>query len=355
MVLVVILGAAFHASTVLGFLPWHIAYSDTVGFYERLSQPGFPYISESKIIEYPLLIGLTMHFAYVVGQTKIGYMIVTFGVLLIFAIATTGLLFAMLPPDQRKKLWMFWILAPSLFIFSTLNWDMIAIFFAIAAFYCASRERTNTAAAFLALGFSTKFFPALYLVPLLMTTKTLSAKIKAVISFVATAVVINMPFVLLNKNAWWYFFGYNAARTSNNDSIWTIVRYLGGELDVSTINSVSGFLFAASFVLAMWYWRQESFVVLAAITTILFFLFNKVFSPQYVLWLLPFFVLAGVQKKLWFYALEFSNMITFFIALQWYFIAQDFYYILLPMPFIVLRHVALFAILGSMMKRNRVS
>ena len=187
-----------------------------------------------------------------------------------------------------------------------------------------------------------------------MTTKTWSAKIKALCSFVATTLIINLPFIIINKNAWWYFFGYNATRTSNNDSIWTIARYMAGELNVSIINAISGALFIIGFLFVLWFWRHESLLKLAAATTILFFLCNKVFSPQYVLWLLPFFVLLGTSQRTWFYILEFSNLVTFFIALRWYFIAHDFYYIVLPMPFIVLRHVALFILLFGVLRHNRV-
>ena len=114
-----------------------------------------------------------------------------------------------------------------------------------------------------------------------------------------------MPFLLANPDGWWATYAFQAGRVADltTNSIW----FWGfPDLKTSTVDHWSTGLIALSWLIAVvagWVlarrtgdypWLQVSAAMLCA-----FLLFNKVYSPQYVLWLLPFFVLLRVRWGWW--------------------------------------------------------
>ncbi len=357
------LSAIFHGLGLWDLLPWHVIYSDVLGFWNRVAEAGFPYVS--KNIEYPVLTGLFMEFWGWLGGSRAGYYWLNSAGLILAALVATVLLAKMtkaqlpqksevgLPTFAAGRLWQYWILAPSMFVFAVYNWDMLAILFSVAAFYFMHRGNDQWAAVFIALGFSTKFFPVIYLSPLLIQPKPIIDRLKTLGAFLVAAVLVNGYFALANFQGWYYFFAFNSARNSNPDSIWTVARFLFGEISVPTINTASLLIFVVAFGWVLWRYRHASALSLCFAGTILFLLTNKIFSPQYTLWLLPFFVLAGSpslpptakSERFWFYALEFSNIVILFVILRWFLLGQDIIYFYIVLPFILLRHSALIVVL----------
>ena len=338
---------------------WHIVYSDIVPFFEKAIEPGFPYIG--KTIEYPVLTGLFVHLMGIVGGgTEMGYYIATAFFLIVFAGGATYFLTRMRSQEaDRKPLLFFWILAPSMLIFMIYNWDMIAVFFTVLGLYMMTRALPYAAAASFAFGFASKFYPIIYLAPLLIAQKTNKARVYSVAVFGGVALALNGVFMLAGRSlsegwaAHWqnlsYFFIFNRLRQANPDSIWTAIQLLAGPLEVSAINIISLVLFAGSFGIFLWRFRKENQLFLSFGGTILFLLFNKVFSPQYLLWLLPFFALMPIKKR-WFYSLEFANLAALFSILAWFFLGREIIYLWLTFVFVVMRHAALIAVCASLWK-----
>lgn len=309
-VLVVLLSGVFHAFP----LPWHIIYSDITAFSDSARAPTFPYLEER--IEYPVLTGLFIKTMGALGGTHQGYYWLSVMLLALMAAATTVILFRLLPANARIRLFPYWILTPSLLIFGVMNWDLLVLLPVALALLAMERKRYASAAIFLAIGFSTKFYPVIYLLPLFIAAPGLRERLKALGAFLATTFVINAPFAFVNLSGWAYFFTFNASRLPNPDSFWGVLKLFIPALDPRFITSFSSVLFIGGALWLSWRFRSAPPLRLMALLTILFLLTNKVFSPQYALWLLPFFVLLPNISRRTFYAFEFTNFAVFFFTLS---------------------------------------
>jgi uncharacterized membrane protein len=113
---------------------------------------------------------------------------------------------------------------------------------------------------------------------------------------------VNLPFALANFQAWTYFFEFTRDREAGWSSLWNAWNTLAGALpgtprfDAETINTAGFWLFAASCagiaVLGLLAPRRPRFAQLLFLVVASFVLFNKVYSPQFVVWLVPLAVLA---------------------------------------------------------------
>ncbi len=338
--------ALFHGLALGRWLPWHVAYSDVLAFSSRALAPGFAYVD--KQIEYPVLTGVFIDLAGKLGVNRYGYYAVSALGLMAAALGTTYFLLKLAGEEGKRRLVWLWALAPSMLLFSVYNWDMLAIFAGVVALYCIKKDRDYWAAFFIAIGFSLKFFPVLFLAPLLLRRVEWRRCIAIGGIFGATALLANIGFMYAHFDGWAYFFKLNQMRSSNPDSIWTVIRFLFPSFQsVPAINTVSFVAFAGSAGYFLWCFRRADPLRLCFGLTLLFLLFNKVFSPQYLLWLLPFFAVYGTQEK-WFYTLELANIGALYFALRWFLVERTMHYFYWMAPFVVLRHIALIAVLHGL-------
>lgn len=322
--------------------------SDILTFYDKAVEPGLPYID--KLIEYPVITGLFIHAAGVLGKTYVGYYLFNSFFLIAFAIIATYLLYKSIDNKDKRVLFAYWIFAPSMFFFLIYNWDMLAIIFVVIAFYFIRQNKVVYAASFLSLGFCAKLYPVLYLLPLLLT-RSIRQWPKIIGVFVLVALAINGSFMFLNFDGWSYFISFNSQRPPNPDSIWAIVNTLVPSLSNTQINILSLVLLLSLSLIAVWKCRHDSVIKLCFILTLIFLISNKVFSPQYLLWLLPFYVLLDMKKKGLFYALELANLIVFFTIIRHYSNSQETVLLNICHVFVVIRHILLVCMLYYVLRR----
>ena len=128
------------------------------------------------------------------------------------------------------------------------------------------------------------------------------------------------------ESGWWTTYEFHGLRTGNFDSIW----YLGWPSAApETINLITAALIVTFFAGATAYgWaraRREGvfpFLQVGAALVATFMLWNKVHSPQYTLWILPFFALLGVRLAWWF-AYTVVDLMVYVGVFRWFF---DFLY-----------------------------
>lgn len=220
---------------------------------------------------------------------------------------------------------LYFALAPSLLVYGTMNWDLVAVAFSTAGLLLYLRRRDRAAGVAIGLGVATKLYPAFLLVPMLAQRIRERRPDGAIVlgwTVVGTWLVVNLPFAAIAPDAWLTFFQFNGERGADYDSLWYIAcRHLGTCPSIRTINAASLviFLVAGAVVWAAKARRHPGFPrwTLGLPLIIVFLLSNKVYSPQYGLWLLPWFALA-LPRLVTFLAFSLADVAVFITRFTWF-------------------------------------
>jgi uncharacterized membrane protein len=320
----------------------HFCYTDVLALYyaEGLADGKVPYVDHA--IEYPVLtgafmgvLGLPVH-AYaashpVINQAQRFYDLNAL-VLGALGVATVAVILAL----RRRRPWdaAMFALSPALFVSATVNWDLLAVALSCFFLYFWARRRPALAGLMLGLATAAKFYPLL-LVGALLALALRTARWREFVSTVSAALVtwvaVNAPVALLYPDAWRRFFQLNSSRGIDWGTLWYIGEHfpLGGDqyglapfqsLDHQPthglLNTLYLLLFALAcvgiLVLALGAPRRPRLGQLAFLTVAAFLVTGKVWSQQYVLWLLPLAILA---RPRWgaFLAWQFAE-VAYFLA-----------------------------------------
>ncbi len=303
-----------------------LCYSDIVPLLgtEQLSGGRLPFLDRcdadaaGECDEYPVLSMWTMRLAaWVSGGDVSAFFSANVVFLTVAAFAVALCLYLM--AGGRA---LYFALAPTLLVYGFMNWDLLAVALATGATLLYLRRRDLGAGVLLGLGAAAKFYPALLLIPFAagrFRSREPDRGTYLVWATVGTWIAVNLPFALASPSAWWEFFRFNSARPADWDSLYFIgCERLSGQLascgNTRLINVVSALAFVA-LAAAVWRWkaaRDPGFPrwTLGLPILVLFLLSNKVYSPQYGLWLLPWFALALPEPRL-FVAFEAADLAVF--------------------------------------------
>jgi uncharacterized membrane protein len=310
-------------------------YTDIYPLYfgEGLSSGKVPYTGHP--VEYPVLIGGAMQAAawvvrpitdpYIRGREFFDATVV---LLAIFALAGV-LATAYLAGRSRRWTALGVALAPGLILASFINWDLIAMGLTALGMAAWAARRGVLAGVLLGLAVATKFYPLLFFGPLLLLclrAGRMRAFLVTLGSAAAAWLLVNLPVAIAAPSGWARFYQLSDHRSADWGSIWYFFQTervpLVGTGNVSQINMLSLLVFAVGCVLIGVLVlaaprrprvAQAFFLILAV-----FLLSNKVWSPQYVIWLVPLVVLA--RPRLWSYALWQLTEVGYFFAIWAYLI-----------------------------------
>ena len=243
--------------------------------------------------------------------------------------------------------------APLLILHGSTNWDLVAMALAGLGLLQWARKRPLAAGILLGLATATKLYPVLFLVPLLalcVRAGRMRAFALTAVALVVTPVLLSLPVYLTSPsfadvgagqqpvagsplerfgaeglaafaptvevvqpdgsvargvNAAYRFFDLNTTRPADWDSLWFVLQHVRGvplDQDLAAgeaphlLNRGVALLLVAALaaivVLVLRAPRRPRLMQVLFLTVLVFLLTNKVWSPQFSLWLLPLAVLA---------------------------------------------------------------
>jgi uncharacterized membrane protein len=328
---------------------YEFCYSDTVPLYtaELLNQGKFPYESHwtevdekgvprvqydgapaIRYMEYPVLTGVYQYMSMALAKTytalsKLVSVPIVAEVVMFFNIAAFGLALAWMATVwataqlSGRRIWDAAVVAGSpLLIFQVFtNFDALAAAAAVGALLAWSRRKPVVAGALIGVGVALKLYPLLLLLPLVILgvrTGRLRDVGKTAITATATWLVVNLPIMVLFPRGWSEFFRLNTRRGDDMDSLYNVVKsftgWRGFDYDLGfwqppvVVNTVTAVLFAlccaAIAYIGLTAKQRPRLTQLAFLVVAAFLLTNKVWSPQYSLWLVPLAALALPHRRI---------------------------------------------------------
>ena len=330
-------------------------YTDVFALYyaERLSEGRTPYVEHP--VEYPVVIGGVMSVAasavsvLPAERRPRHFYDVTWALLTacaVVVVVTSAKLAGRRPWDAAM-----FAAAPLLVLHGSTNWDLVAMALAGTGLLLWARRRPVAAGVLLGLATATKLYPVLFLVPLLalcLRARELPAFARTAAALLLTPVLVSLPVYLVSPsfaavdqvqtpvagsplerladeglaalsphttvtgadgrpvtgvNAAYRFFQLNTERPADWDSLWFVLQTVrgeslgGGEPGTPTLlNAAVAVTFVACLagivVLVLRAPRRPRLPQVLFLTVLAFLLTNKVWSPQFSLWLLPLALLA---------------------------------------------------------------
>jgi uncharacterized membrane protein len=323
--------------------PWvAMCYSDIVPLYgiQQLDKKGtFPYRTSwveakgtpqqrTRYLEYPVLIGLFQGAVAKLANgwavfAKAGWLPGGLPVVLYFDFAALALAGGWLTTVwaltllARRRPWDVAIAAisPLVVVHAFTNFDMIAIAFATTGLLAWARRRPVLSGVLLGLGGAAKLYPLLLVGPILVLCVRAGRRgdgLRVVAAAGGAFALVNAPIALLYPAGWWEFFRLNTYRKAEMDSLYHVISHFTGwqgfdgsvgDGHVPTVlNTVSALLFLACCAAIVWVGlsapHRPRLAQLCLLVVAAFLLTNKVWSPQYSLWLVPLAILALPRWRL---------------------------------------------------------
>ncbi len=309
-----------------------LCYTDLVPLYgtEHLEGERLPFLdpcpaAEGQCDEYPVLTMWVMRLAAWPADDATTFFALNAFVLAAAAVVTAAALY--MAAGRRA---FFFVAAPTLAIYAFTNWDLVAVTFATVGTLLYLRRRDAWSGVMLGLGAAAKLYPFLLVIPLVagrFRRRNPDGGIHLAWAAAGAWLLINVPFAILASAGWFRFFSFNSGRPPDWDSLWFIgCHRITGDLNcpegmTPLVNLGSALLFVGLAAL-VWHLRARRFPgfprwTLGFPLIVLFLLTNKVYSPQYGLWLLPWFALALPDWRL-FALFEAADVAVFATRFWWF-------------------------------------
>ncbi|MEU0564165.1 glycosyltransferase 87 family protein [Nonomuraea sp. NPDC005983] len=307
-------------------------------FFDRQLGTQNPYFADvpfDKQVEYPVVLGEVMQviswLARWLGRGEAAQAVLFFDltvILLGICLVIGVLLMAAVAGPTRRWDALWYALAPSVILAAYINWDLVAGALSMGVLLAWKRQRHVLAGVLLGLAIATKFYPLMFvgaLFLLALRTARWRPFLLTMLSTAAAWLAVNVPFMLFAWEGWRRFYVFSQERGVDWGSPWLFFQNKGwpvlGDGDPSKLGMASlAVLCLGIAVLTLAAPRRPRLAQICFLALAAFMMTNKVWSPQFVLWLVPFAVLARPNWKplaLWQLA-----EIWYFFAIWLYLLAQ---------------------------------
>jgi hypothetical protein len=199
----------------------------------------------------------------------------------------------------RVRTWdaLFIAISPAVMLTGLINWDLFPVALTSLGLLLWARKRPAAAGIIIGLAAAAKFYP-LAIIPVLALLCIRAGKMGAFGKFFGGAAIswsiCNVPLMLSDFDGWAYFWVFNKDRGADLGSLWYVLELAGIKVPYLSILETGILAVGGCLVIALVFSapRRPRVAQVALLVMVFFLAFNKVYSPQYVLWLLPFVVLA---------------------------------------------------------------
>ena len=317
-----------------------MCYSDIGLLYEGrgLLQGNTPYLDSGnyQVLEYPVLTGWFLEFERLItvalgapvgadlpDQLKVDAtaIFVDVNTVLLGALLLIAVWAQVRTVSERPWDAMMLAASPCVAAAALINWDLLVV--ALTALGCMfwARRHPALAGVLLGLGMAAKLYPAFLLGPLLLLclrARRMREFGTLLTAFVISWALVNLPVMWLAPEAWLSFWSFNSDRGGDLGSLWYVLSLAGYQIPHLNVLAAAIFVVAclgigALILLAP---RRPRFGAMAFLVVAAFLMTNKVYSPQYVLWLLPLLILARPKWRDWW--IFTAGELVYFAAIWWH-------------------------------------
>jgi uncharacterized membrane protein len=265
--------------------------------------PGhWPYVD--RVLEYPVLAGVLLGAA-------VNLCTGPFGALSVVALLTSAVTLAitwMLGRRFGSRAWR-WAIGTPLLLYAFQNFDVFAIAGMVVGLLAFERGRDRSAGVAIGIGTAVKLFPLAVVPPLAAIRWTRGDRqgvYRLVGASVLTVAVVNVPFLIAHRSRWWWAYSFQSSRQATWGSAWFYVLRIAGLPVHGTAGAQVANLVSAVAVIGglAWLVARTTRVHLDAIAAAgaaiaICILADKVYSPTYDVWLVVFFVMLPLGRRLW--------------------------------------------------------
>lgn len=275
----------------------HLCYSDIPALFgaRGLNEGINPYADPLNSMEYPVGTG---YIASLIARFSDDF--ITFfdlnALLIVLLFVATTVLMIMMTTDR----WPLFAAAPALLASLFINWDIWGVFALLLGIYYLSKERFDLSGIWIGLSIVIKFFPVFLLPAFAIYFYLRNSRREARAFFlylIFTWVALNLSTAITYFDGWSRFYIFNQDRGVDLGSIWYAMEFY---FELPSIN----LLIAAIALLILILFHREIrslfdknadpyqiFLLTTFLLLALLFSVNKVYSPQYIIWLTPLAVL----------------------------------------------------------------
>jgi uncharacterized membrane protein len=272
-------------------------YSDIVALYAgRSLDEGVPYLD--RPFEYPVGTGIPVMAASALANSSTSFFLLNVAIL-----AAAGLVTSWALHRTVGDRVLYFAAAPTLVLTAFTNWDLLAVALTTLGMVALVADRSLPSGVWIGLGTAAKAYPAL--VGAVFALDRWRHDRRDAIRLVAAAavawIVVNAPIAAVSPQRWSFFYRFSASREPTIESLWSLAcRATGGDGATcwpGRLVTIVGTLALVGGSVLVWRlrWRRDPTFplwTLAFPVLVLFLLTSKVYSPQFALWLLPWFALT---------------------------------------------------------------
>lgn len=262
-------------------------------YLDRLAGGHLPYFD--TFFEYPPLVGYVAGLVVRVTPGAAAYVAVW---AVISAVAAGAVAWLLVRGCGTWRTLIFWSLSPQLLLYGAMNFDVLAVLFLVWASVLARADRRVASFAGLALGTLAKAFPAL-MVPLEVARLRGKGVTAALVTCIAIVIAVTIPSLLapypITLSALY------VGSLTNFDSVWGIVLAALHAVGLPYAEAAVGVLGTAGMLVTYVYVLRRrptddpARLMLLGLLAVL--LWTRLYSPQYSLWPIALFALAGIPRR----------------------------------------------------------